>query len=799
MDFNSSSRNDTCKTNSLDSPGSNPFDTLSQVADSFPKFDMVKDQFLCSKDIDNDYGRESLGILHVDLNSIKFDDANWLNVPEIRLDNENLLQLSGENLSSDLNRAFLYSHRSNTLSTGSSVPPSPLSLPESLEFWELSKILSASSLINSGNVGSFSTLNKAFVATCNKSQLFLDMAKERRNSLELAGSKHWLARIHSLPDVLDGKDVNNEKVKEMKLPNLFLRNFRKSESLFKKSFTLPQVLIEHANEDNEFNDSVFIEAKHVASKIADNSILNLAEAELYSLDCTSEPELLNVTDTTEEENVVSTEKVFKTVDKMIPSTNNPFDANEKCSGTNLRSKSPDVNPDKTTDSTGSSISSLSRSECIQNLSEIFTGDNRKLSTSRLSQCSNNSKSKDAKLILHNLSEILSTDNPSAQQKSEGQNLLFSLADMLCSSDHGDSLNEREHSQDSGHSSIDHDLLPANKHEHVCCDVLDLRINNSGTPAEDPKPLDLSTSKKSRLNDNSDFGNVKATESHNEAFVRKSLKGISECGVNKTRNESAHSNDSKNGSSIKSNVSNLASFGKFKPKKIGSKVVPEKGPLKAMIPVGNMARPKGVKNGRFSTTPTKNSQYTSGYKVKRTSTPKTDSKPQPVAQSTPDGNSNIKKGIPTPAQLRQSRYGTPVSPLARTNSMGSESAVEMNAKNKSGSEPNLMSSYNSKNTSTLNNSNKLIMFRRRSASDIKISKDPNKFKRSNTIDKDSEIAKTINRVRENIEKARNSSATNAKSTQSKLILGEKNRVSTSSNIKPCNLVNKMRRNSGKENA
>ncbi|KRT78418.1 hypothetical protein AMK59_7414 [Oryctes borbonicus] len=502
--------------------------------------------------------------------------------------------------------------------------------------------------------------------------------------------------------------------------------------------------------------------------------------------------------------------VFKTVDKMIPSTSNLIATQEKCSETNLEGKSPEANSDKSTDS----ASSLGRNECLQNLSEILTNDNRKMSTSRLSQCSNNSKSRDAKSILHNLSEILSSDNPSAQQKSEGQNLLFSLADMLCPGDRTDSQNEREQSEDSGHSSIDQDILSTNNQENLNCDALDLRIN-AGISL-DVKPLDLSVSKKRQRNDTSDIGNIEAPDFHNEVLVSKSLKLITDNSVNKSKNESVNSNDSKNSSNMKTNVSSLSSFGKFKPKRIDSKVVPEKGPLKAMIPVGNMAKSKGLffiaemyyvvifrrvpgvnKAGRFSTTPTKSSNFTSGYKVKRTSTPKTDSKPQPVAQSTPDGNFNIKKGIPTPAQLRQRRFEAPVSPLARTNSIGNESAGEVNAKNRSGSAPNLSSSRNLKKLSALNDSSK-IMFRRRSASDIKISKDTNKFKRSNTIDKDSEIAKTINRVRQNIEKARNSSVTNAKPTQNKLILGEKNRVSTASGIKPCNLVNKIKRSDGKEN-
>lgn len=49
----------------------------------------------------------------------------------------------------------------------------------------------------------------------------------------------------------------------------------------------------------------------------------------------------------------------------------------------------------------------------------------------------------------------------------------------------------------------------------------------------------------------------------------------------------------------------------------------------------------------------------------------ESKPQPVAQSTPDGNSTIKKGIPTSTQLRQRKLEAPISPLTRANSIGNE--------------------------------------------------------------------------------------------------------------------------------
>lgn len=320
--------------------------------------------------------------------------------------------------------------------------------------------------------------------------------------------------------------------------------------------------------------------------------------------------MIDITDPTDEENVISTEMVFKNVDKMIPSTGIAT-TSDKLPEINNKDKSTNDVPNKTTDSSNSSSSSLNRKDCIQNLSEIFSGDNQKLSKSRLSQCSSNkSKSHNANSILHNLSEILNNDHPSVQQKNEGQNLLFSLADILCSSDHRDSSNGQEQSEDSGHSSIDQDVLPANIQEDVNCSPLDLRIN-AETPIEQPKPLDLSMSKKTQQDDILDLSISK-------------YKVLKVNNRSNNKNESATSNDSKNLSNMKGNITNLSSFGKLKPKRTETKV-PEKGPLKAMIPIVNMAKSRGVtKPGRFSTTPTKSS-HMPGYRIKRTSTPKIVSK------------------------------------------------------------------------------------------------------------------------------------------------------------------------------
>lgn len=246
MNFNSPIINVIGK-NSDNSLGSNPFDTLSQNADSFNAVDMKKDPLYLSKCDIADCGRESLGILQIDLENIKFDDANWSNIPELRINN-NLLQISTENLSDELNTAFLYSQKNSKLSVTSSAPTSTSSFPESFDFWELSEIKFPSSLISGTNLNS-STFNNAFINSGSNNVNTFDTAqKEKRNfTMEVLR-----ARIQSLPAMLQTKDFEIEKISDKRLANPYLRNFRKSESLLKRSFMSPPLLKANEAEDKEF-------------------------------------------------------------------------------------------------------------------------------------------------------------------------------------------------------------------------------------------------------------------------------------------------------------------------------------------------------------------------------------------------------------------------------------------------------------------------------------------------------------------------------------------------------------------
>lgn len=250
INLNSPSGSDINLSNDINSPGSNPFDKLSQIADSFNINNSEKDPFQFSRHIDIDCGRESLGILQVDLDKVRFDDDNWLNVPEIHLDTDHLSRISTENISNELNFAFLYSYRSGKISTGSSAPSS--SFLGSLELCELSKIPSTSSLSSLTNIDSFSILNKGFNNGRSNNKLDSNNVDMRTSDFELEKSaKQFRHNIQSLPNVLD--DIyRDERMQVNKLANPYLKNFRKSESLLRRSFTLPQVLDTNPPEDNDF-------------------------------------------------------------------------------------------------------------------------------------------------------------------------------------------------------------------------------------------------------------------------------------------------------------------------------------------------------------------------------------------------------------------------------------------------------------------------------------------------------------------------------------------------------------------
>ncbi|XP_056644981.1 uncharacterized protein DDB_G0288805-like [Diorhabda sublineata] len=341
------------------------------------------------------------------------------------------------------------------------------------------------------------------------------------------------------------------------------------------------------NKDDMFLDSVFIEGNYIAQKIADGSFLNDC-FENGPLDSTPQPEWPNDLDESikSKESVNTTESVFKTVDKLLP-----------------------------------------------NNVPVYGEFNRKSSSSKSSSAS--SKSREAKDILQNLSDIFNTTHKSEKQKSEGLLLLNNLAEML----NNTPTSKYDALEDSGHSSILH--------------------NESDKPDSNVE---------TNYKKNSDFLH-KLKSSNNSEENRKKNSGKLE-----KRNVSIDINSSKNrnnsNSSVKSNDSNgSSSIGVKIKSKFGTAGV-KKGPLRAVIPI------KEMKKG--SCTPERNEQKTLQLQSKKTSTPINEPKLKPVAASTPtmDNQSAISNNS-------SPKYNSRKSFLNRSNSLTERSNREKISRDSNG--------------------------------------------------------------------------------------------------------------------
>ncbi|XP_064211087.1 uncharacterized protein LOC100142621 isoform X2 [Tribolium castaneum] len=379
---------------------------------------------------------------------------------------------------------------------------------------------------------------------------------------------------------------------------------------------------EKGNDVEELDDSVFLE-----------KILTMSRAELdvdnYMLDSIQEPEeMVRVIDDLEEPVKCDKETVFKTVDKMF----------------------------------------LSAPNC------------ENLNTSRASNRSNNSKSREALDMISTLSDILSTDKPSEKQKCEGQNLLTSLAEILLSS-----ASTRSRScalEDSGNSSIESEAVPVLETAE-CYEVLDLRKKSSSESDlnrkesfENCAPLDLSMKSKSSLGKTFESPKILPPKFKNQ-------KSVVAFSVNKSAgsNYSNSSNDSKNLSDPTK---------KFRPKKADEKVV-KRGPLRAVLPVDNMAR----KSGPLKVTPTRPESKTLKYKLKKTSTPINESNLKPMAQSTPEGQSSSRHVMSPLARPEKSLPKSPTLVKQKLNYSGTGLPVKNETKIKSNSFTRRVSSDNLK--------------------------------------------------------------------------------------------------------
>lgn len=321
----------------------------------------------------------------------------------------------------------------------------------------------------------------------------------------------------------------------------------------------PEKLEFNDNADEMFHDSVFIEGNYIAQKIADGSFLD-ERFEHGLLDSTPQPDWPNdlnesVKSKESVDNKTSTDSVFKTVDKLLP-------INIEVSKRNSSTKSSNAS----------------------------------------------SKSRDAKHILQNLSDIFNTTHKSEKQKSEGVLLLNNLFEMLNETQ----ANKDDGLDDSGNLSIIHNesdknktdsnVATNNKKETDCLQKIDSSVNSDIAETDTKKCVIASPCSAKKL-------------------PRKLEKRNSSIDINSSRNR-----NNSNSSAVKSNDSNGSSSNGPKIKSKLGMGGPKKGPLRAVIPV------KEMKKG--SCTPEKSEQKTVKLQSKKTSTPINEPKLKPVAASTP---------------------------------------------------------------------------------------------------------------------------------------------------------------------
>lgn len=303
------------------------------------------------------------------------------------------------------------------------------------------------------------------------------------------------------------------------------------------------------------------------------------------LDSTPQPDWsnLSVNENKNDCEKCDTETVFKAVDKMLPPpSKDSLDAKLKTSKADSNASNENIEKVNTSEENSNKLSQSGEqniSKLLHNISDI-EHEPKNLSSNR----------KNPKEILENLSELLNCVNPSEKQKSEGKNLLNSLADILCESRSSATHNH----DDSGHSSINDQSDSSNKENHEFFEVLDLRAKT--TDQEPPKQktrsntgvLDLSLKSKPIANVAGKRLSQSCSSSPNVLIKsrteKKSASASSlDMSKNKTSNSSVASNDSKNNS----NLVKLQITGKLRQKHSGSNL--KKGPMKAIIPVGDMKK------------------------------------------------------------------------------------------------------------------------------------------------------------------------------------------------------------------
>ncbi|XP_017778731.1 PREDICTED: rho GTPase-activating protein gacF-like isoform X2 [Nicrophorus vespilloides] len=536
-------------------------------------------------------GRESLGILH-------------MNSPSIRLTEPDFLQhlpLSGDTLNTAILHPLSFLDRKN--SNVSSVSSNAFSLYNSSNFNESvapSTIYSANSLKGLSS----SDFNNAFISNqFSQDDLLLSELNQRIDER---------MRLYSLPVAANVPETETDL-------DAIKRRCISAEVKSNRTSSVEE-------DDDEFNDSVFIEAHHIACKIADGSILEASYEEGNILDCTPQPFLANDESDMEIEKVVKCDKesMFKEIDRIIPPQ--IPEVNEEEEVLVVEEQQQDKNEevvDEEESRNSSNVATLL--EYKQNLLDLLNGEGK----IDVSNISNRSRS-------------------------------------VCSS---------ISSEDSGHSSIED-----KQHNRPISDV---EQEKEELERDAELPLDLSRTaasvsltEKLLQGDGVDKGS-RLCQSFGMPLISNNLNSQ----VTEMKNIIIGMETKCNVSSD-SNASSITSSNKLKPKKIEET---KKGPMKAMLPVNAITKKKDllkdskIAKSQLTNTPLRKQSIGTSIS-KRISTPLINTKLKPMAQSTPDRTqpqSKLSIPLACSSQIKKKSLECSVSPLVKTTSFDEMCNYNMN--------------------------------------------------------------------------------------------------------------------------
>ncbi|KAL3286273.1 hypothetical protein HHI36_000782 [Cryptolaemus montrouzieri] len=605
-------------------------------------------------DLSSSFGRESLGILKFgcDINSdIPRKNFNFSDITEASSNIFDQAFIISSSTTSDFKNLSPYSVKSSNFSFN-------------VKDFDQPSVIRSDHSLGTYHLGSDNKLNNGFLYTSGLSGYQLSQYRSRFNSVPVYTSRKY--------------DIDTEELIQQLMK-------RVSEGCQKMNTS---ILKEVSAEENGFNDSVFIEARHLTCTFSENG-----SKDGFILDETDPPELINGE---LEENKCDSKDIFKKIDTLLPADGYKK-LNDKLDNRSSEFVSQNASPKYQAENCDSNAVEIKGYEQINK-----TDSCQQTNVSGKATTSNAEKSKK---ILKRLSQILAKDDLNEVDTEQGHTLLNTLSNML-----GDKSRERSKSYSENSVSSCNGYREVNNDSGKC-------LNNSSQANLSGKAANDSTKR----------------QSNSFSFSTKALKSKVISSLSFGRSSSFDSSKNKssvigNGSESSVEVKNFSvenATVNLKMKKISS-APRTRGPMKATVPVENFTK------SRLKETPPRIQQKVPRMSSK-ISTPIREVQLRPVAQSTPDnkiadhssssaGQNNLRSLSSPNLQDKSSNYSNSVTSL----SSYKDSSV-------------------SKDRSSIQQS---FLPRRNSMSEGRRSSISSDFKRSNSM-RESNLMKTMTKIRHNL--------------------------------------------------